>query len=191
MLLLRPDIKAAEAGLLAAEADIDVARARILPSIDLTAGGGTGARSLGDLFEPHTALWNVAANLTGVIFDYGKRSSRSDLAQARHGELIETYLRTVLEGVREIEDSLAGVYFGKLRLASQGLAQDASRKAWEYSQISYSVGATDYITLLDTERTFRRDQDEYHRVRLGLAQSVVNVFASLGGGIQWEPKGQP
>ena len=184
VLLLRPDIKAAEAGLLAAEADIDVARARILPSIDLTAGAGTGARNLGDLFEPHTALWNVAANLTGVIFDYGKRSNQSDLAQARHGELIETYLRAVLEGVREVEDSLAGVYFGNLRLASQALAKQASRRAWEYSQISYSVGATDYMTLLDTERTFRRDQDEYHRVRLGLAQSVVNVFASLGGGLQ-------
>ena len=184
ILLLRPDIKAAEAGLLAAEADIDVARARILPSVDLTAGGGTGVRTLGALFEPHTILWNVAANLTGVIFDYGKRSNQSDLAQAQHGELVEAYLRSVLEGVRDIEDSLAGVYFGGLRIASQTLAKEASRKAWEFSQISYSVGATDYMTLLDTERTFRRDQDEYHRARLSLAQSVVNLFSSLGGGVQ-------
>lgn len=186
LLLLRPDVKSAEAELLAAEADIDAARARLLPSLDISAGGGTGSKTMDTLFRPHTLLWNAAANLTTTLFDYGKRDSQIDLARYRHEELVENYGKTILDGVREVEDSLAGIHFSALRFAAQDAALTASRTAWEFSQQSYSAGASDYMTLLDTERTFRRDQDEIHKARLDQARYVVDLFAALGGGLTVE-----
>ncbi|NKD55876.1 MULTISPECIES: efflux transporter outer membrane subunit [unclassified Haematospirillum] len=186
LLLLRPDIKAAEAELLAAEADIDAARARLLPSLDLSAGGSTGSKTMDTLFRPHTLMWNAAANLTATLFDYGKRNSQIDLAKARHEELIENYGQALVDGVRDVEDALSGIYFSALRYKAQEAALNASRTAWEFSQQSYTVGASDYMTLLDTERTFRRDQDEIHKARLDQARYVIDLFSALGGGLTVE-----
>lgn len=182
LLLRRPDVRSAEAALLLADANIDEARARILPTLDLSGGGGYGANWLEELFKAHTLMWNGLASLTATIFDYGKRQRQIDYARARHQELVEGYVRTIYQAVRDVEDALAGIRFNALRLKAQTEALEASQAAWDFSRESYRVGATDYQTMLDTERTFRSDQDAFHRDRLDRVQSTVSLFLSLGGG---------
>lgn len=182
LLLRRPDVRAAEADLLAADANIDEARARLLPTMDLSAGAGVGAHYMEGLFAPHNYLWNAIGTLTTTIFDYGKRQKQVDFTRARHQELVEGYIRTIYIAVRDVEDALAGIRFNALRLQAQADALDSSKTAWAFSQESYRVGATDYQTLLDTERTYRSDLDGLHRVRLQRYLSTVSLFRALGGG---------
>ena len=183
LLLRRPDVRAAEAQLLAADADIDVARARVLPPLDITAQAGWGILALGGLTTPYGPLFNLAANLSATIFDYGKRMQEVDYARAVHEELVETYIRVIYQSVRETEDALASTYMNGKRLEAQQLATEAAFRAWQSSQISYEYGDIDFLTLLDTERTYHSNLDEYHRVRMERFLGLVDVFSAVGGGV--------
>lgn len=184
LLLRRPDIRAVEARMLSADADIDVARARLLPPLDLTAQVGYGSHYLSQLFQPHTFLLNGIANLSATIFDSGKRSREVDFARAVHEEMVETYARVIYLAVREVEDSLNAMQKTKKRFEAQQEATNSSRRAWEYSMESYGAGAIDYLTLLDTQRTYHTNLNELHRIRMDRYVSMVNLFQALGGGVQ-------
>lgn len=188
MLLRRPDVRAIEARLLAADADIDVARTRLLPSIDLTSQLGYGSLVFSRLLQPHNLAWNAIASLSATIFDYGKRTNEVVFARALHEELVETYVRVLYSAIRETEDAIATVQMNGKRLEAQGAAARAAKRAWDLSIESYREGAIDYLTLLDTERTYHRNLDEYHRVAMERHKGLVSLFSALGGGI---PKNSP
>lgn len=184
LLLRRPDVRVVEARMLSADADIDVARARFLPPLDLTAQVGYGSHFLSQLFQPHTFFLNGIANLSATIFDSGKRNQEIEFARAVHEELVETYARVVYLAVREVEDSLNAMQKTKKRFEAQQEATNSSRRAWEYSMESYSAGAIDYLTLLDTQRTFHTNLNELHLIRMNRYVAMVNLFQALGGGVQ-------
>jgi len=183
LVLRRPDVRAVEARLLAADADIDVARARILPPLDLSTKVGYGSFYLSELFKPQALFWNVMATLSATIFDGGKLSKEKEYAQAVHEEMVETYVRTIYQAVREVESSLNAIRQTSLRVDAQKQSADAALRAWNFTSEVYSVGAIDYLTLLDTERTYHRNLDEYYRIRMDRYKSVVNLFHALGGGV--------
>ncbi|MDP4030249.1 MAG: efflux transporter outer membrane subunit [Gallionella sp.] len=183
LLLRRPDVRAVEARLLAADADIDVARARVLPPLDLTAQVGYGSTYLSKLFMPQALFWNAIANLSATIFDSGKRSSEVEFAQAVHEELVETYVRVIYDAVREVDDSLSAISFMGKRLEAQGVATDSALRAWNFSQEAFMAGAVDYLVVLDTQRTYQRNLDDWYSVRMERYRGLVNLFAALGGGV--------
>lgn len=183
LLLRRPDVRAVEARLLAADADIDVARTRLLPSIDLTTQVGFGSLMFSRLLQPQSLAWNAIGSLSASIFDAGKRNNEVVFARALHEELVETYVRTLYFAIRETEDAIAAVQMNGKRLQAQGAATRAAKRAWDYSMEAYREGAIDYLTLLDTERTYHRNLDEYHRVSMERHKGLVGMFSSLGGGI--------
>lgn len=181
-LLQRPDVRVVEARLLSADADIDVARARVLPPLDLTAELGYGSLHLSQWFRPQSLAWNAIANLSATIFDNGKRSGEVDFARAIHEEMVETYIRVIYDAVREVEDSLSAIRLMDNRLEAQQIATDSSRRAWYFSQESYMAGAEDYLVALDTERTYHRNLDEWYTVRMERYRGLVGLFSALGGG---------
>ncbi|MCE3263191.1 MAG: putative outer membrane protein [Pseudoduganella sp.] len=183
LLLRRPDIRVLEARLLAADADIDTARTRLLPPLDLSAQAGYGSQYMSRLFEPSTLFWNVLASLSVTLFDHGKRDNEVVYSKAVRQELVETYGRTIYSAVREVDDALNGIRLGSRRLAAQRQAADASRRAWDYSRESYRAGAIDHLLLLDTERTYHRNLDEQHVIDRARYRALVNLFAALGGGV--------
>jgi len=183
LLLRRPDVRVVESRLLSADADIDVARARVLPPLDLTAQVGYGSAYLSQLFQPHALFWNAIANLSITIFDKGKRSREVDFAQAVHEELVETYVRVIYDAVREVDDSLSAIRLMGSRLDAQRVATDSARRAWDFSQESYMAGAVDYLVVLDTERTYHRNLDEWYNARLERYRGLVGLFSALGGGV--------
>lgn len=183
LLLRRPDVRVVEARLLASDANIDVARARLLPPLDLTAQVGYGSLHLSEWGKSHTWMWSAAANLMATIFDKGKRDKEVEFAEAVREELVETYVRVIYNAVREVEDALAAIRIGGRRVGAQQEATDAARRAYQFSVESYSAGAIDYLTLLDTERTYHRNLDELDKVRMDRYKSLVALFSALGGGI--------
>lgn len=183
LLLRRPDVRVVESRLLSADADIDVARARVLPPLDLTAQVGYGSAYLSQLFQPHALFWNAIANLSITIFDKGKRSREVDFAQAVHEELVETYVRVIYDAVREVDDSLSAIRLMGGRLDAQRVATDSARRAWNFSQESYMAGAVDYLVVLDTERTYHRNLDDWYSARLERYRGLVGLFSALGGGV--------
>ena len=183
LLLRRPDVRAVEAQLLAADADIDTARARILPPLDLTAQIGYGSQHLADLFQPHNLAWNFIANLSMNLFDGGKRSKEIEFSRAVHEELVETYVRVIYEAAREVDDSLTTIKMMDSRLRLQRISADASLQAWTYSQEAYRSGAVDYLVVLDSERTYSRNLDDWIGARLQHYRGLSSMFSALGGGV--------
>ena len=187
LLLRRPDVRMVEARLLAADADIDVARARILPPLDLSAQVGYGSYYLSQLFKPQSLFWNAMGNLSATIFDGGKLSKEKDYAQAVHEEMVETYVRTIYQAVREVDSALNAIHQTGKRLDAQKISADAAHRAWDFNSEVYAAGAIDYLVLVDSERTYHRNLDEYHRIRTERYQALVNLFHALGGGV---PQGE-
>lgn len=183
LLLRRPDIRVVEARLLAAEADVDTARTRLLPPLDLSAQAGYGSQYMSRLFEPSTLFWNVLASLSVTLFDNGKRDNEVVYSKAVRQEMLETYARTIFSAMREVDDALNGIRLGGKRLAAQRQAADASRRAWDYSRESYRAGAIDHLLLLDTERNYHRNLDEQHVIDRARYRALVNLFSALGGGV--------
>jgi NodT family efflux transporter outer membrane factor (OMF) lipoprotein len=182
LLLRRPDVRVMEARLLAADADIDAARTRLLPPLDLSAQAGYGSRFMSRLFEPQTLFWNLVGSLSATIFDHGRRGREVDVATAVHQEMVETYARVIYGAVREVDDALGGIRLGRARLGAQREAAQAARRAWDYSRESYQAGGIDHLLLLDTERTYHRMLDEQHNIDLQRYRALINLFSALGGG---------
>ncbi len=182
LLLRRPDVRAVEARLLAADADIDVARARVLPPLDLTAQAGFGSLFLSRLFSSPTLFWETIANLSITLFDSGKRDKEVEFAKAIHEEMVETYIRVIYDAVREVDDSLGTIRHMGRQIEEQSVAVESSFRAWQYSQEAYHAGASDYLVVRDTERTYHRHLDDLYRYRMERYRGLVNLFSALGGG---------
>jgi len=183
LLLRRPDVRAAESRLLSADADIDIARARILPPLDLSAQIGYGSMYMSQLFMPQALFWNTIANLSVSIFDSGKRAKEVEFARAVHEELLETYVRVIYDAVREVDDALSSIKFTGQRLESQNISSEASLRAWNYSQETFVAGAIDYLELLDTQHTYQKSLDDLDNIEMARFRALVNLFSALGGGV--------
>ncbi len=188
LILRRPDVRIVEARMLAADADVDVARARILPPLDLSSQLGFSSLVMSKLFQPANLFWNAISNLTVSIFDSGKLSSQKDQAQAAHEEMVETYAKTVFQAVREVESSLASIRLTAKRIDAQQEATAAAQRAWDSSKEIYAAGSLDHLTLLDAGRNYLRYLDDFQRVRMDRYRGYISLFQAVGGGIDL---GQP
>lgn len=184
LLLRRPDVRMVEARLLSADADIDVARARILPPVDLSAQAGYSSNMLAQLFLPKAFFWSTVASLTASIFDAGKRANEKKYNEAMYEEMVETYIRTIYQAMREVEGSLATIRLAGKRLDAQREAAVAARRAWEINTKVYAMGGADHMSLLESERTFHRYQDDYQRAQMESFRGYISLFQALGGGVK-------
>ncbi len=182
LLFRRPDVRMAEARLLAADADVDVARARILPPLDLTSQAGYSGAAMAQLFQPSALFWNAISNVTVSIFDSGKLASQKENAQAVHEEMVENYARTIYQAVSEVENALSNIRLTSQRLNVQQKVTATARRAWGNSAEAYAIGSIDYMALLEARRAYYRQQEEYQQVRMTLFKGYISLFQSLGGG---------
>ena len=185
LLLRRPDVRMAEARLLSADADVDVARARILPPLDLATQLGHNSTSLSQLFQPSTLFWNTISTLTVSIFDGGKLKSDKENAQAVHEEMVETYARTIYQAAREVESALASIRLTGNRLTAQQEATVSARHAWDSSAKVYANGGLEYQALLDAERNYHNYLTQYLQIKSDSYHGYINLFQALGGGVNF------
>jgi NodT family efflux transporter outer membrane factor (OMF) lipoprotein len=174
----RPDIAEAEASLKAANADIGVARAAFYPSLTLSASAAiSGLATSG----ASTAA-SIAAGLIAPIFEGGALEGQLDLTKARKQELVASYRQTVLTSFKEVEDALSTVETSAARVRSLQTAADQAREAFRLAQLSYGAGASDFLTVLDAQRTLLDNEDSLVQAERDRFTAAASLFKALGGG---------
>ena len=180
----RPDIRAVEAELMAANAQIGVARAAYFPQISLTANSGFISSALTNLFTGPAGFWNFGGGITQPIFAGGRIKSGVRLTEARKEEMALTYQRTIQQAFRGVSDSLVEYQKDReFRERQQELvvaAQDAAR----LSQVRYKNGATSYLEVLTNETNSFNAELGLAQAQLNELLGLVEIYRNLGGGWQ-------
>jgi multidrug efflux system outer membrane protein len=181
----RPDIRQAEEALVAANAQIGVARAALFPTLSLTAAAGVQSAELGDLFTGPARLWTLGASITAPIFDAGRREARVDQAAARRSQALASYRRAIESGFREVSDALLNVEASAASEAELEARLRAARNALELSNARYQAGYSPYLEVLDAQRTANDAELAFVRNRQARLAFSVDLMKALGGG--WKP----
>ncbi len=185
LLARRPDVAEAEAELIAANADIQVARAAFFPTIDLTASGGYESTALQTLLEPGSRIFSLAAGLTQPVFHGGAILGQYHLSEARYAELLADYHKAVISALGNVEDALVAVRETADEQQREQNAVDTARRAYRLSQAQFHAGTINILTVLSTETALFTAQSTLAQVKLAHLQSLVGLFNALGGG--WKP----
>ncbi|HVI51714.1 MAG TPA: efflux transporter outer membrane subunit [Candidatus Sulfotelmatobacter sp.] len=187
LLMRRPDVQYAEQNLIAANADITVARAALFPSVSLTGGLGYESNALNNLIQPTSLLWSLAGSVTQSIFHGGALEGEVEYKRARYDELVATYRKAVLSAFIDVDNALIAVRKTDQQEAAQRRAEETARRAYELSMDQLRGGVAEITTVLNTQRTLFSAQDTLVQARLSHLEAVVSLYKALGGG--WE--GQP
>jgi NodT family efflux transporter outer membrane factor (OMF) lipoprotein len=195
LLRRRPDVRLAELQAWAQSAAIGVAQADLYPSIalfgtiGLNTGGSTntsrnGSVDLGDLFDTDALRFQGGPSLTWNVFNYGRIKNSVRVQDARLQQLLVNYQNTVLRAGQEVEDAMAGFLQSQRQaeFLKQGVA--AAQRSVDIALVQYRDGATDYTTVLDTQRSLLSQQDQFTATRGSIAQNLVSMYRGLGGGWQ-------
>lgn len=180
LLQRRPDVRAAEADLVAANADIGVARAALYPSMELSASGVVTDWLTGG----SASVAAVAASLSQVLFDGGELRGQVQLADASRRELVETYLQTVLTSVKEVNDSLSAVSTAERRTSLLTQTVEQAQLALRLATTRYQAGSDDLLTVLESQTSQLNAEDSLVQARLARVNASITLFKALGGG--WE-----
>jgi outer membrane protein, multidrug efflux system len=180
----RPDIRQAEAQLIAANAQIGVAKAAYFPQISLTATSGYQSSALTSLFTGPAGLWNFGGSLVQPIFAGGRIRSNVKFTEARQQEAALVYQQTIQQAFRGVSDALVGYSKDREFREQQEQLTFSAQDAARLSETRYRGGATSYLEVLTNETN-------YFDAELGLAQAQLNelvalvrIYRNLGGGWQ-------
>lgn len=184
VLLNRPDIMSAERGMIAANANIGVARAAFFPSVSLTAAAGStgGAMHLDDLFARGTGVWSFAPSISLPIFTGGANLANLRSAEASQQIAAATYEKSIQTAFREVADALATEGTVERELAARRDYADAAEKAYELSSSRYKAGAAAFTEVLEMQRAKVAADQQLISAELSRASSLVTLYKVLGGG---------
>ncbi len=183
LLLRRPDLASAEAQLRAADANVAAARAALLPSFSLSGSAGLASGALVSLVNPSASI-GLAAGLAQTIFDSGRLRNQVALSESQRRTLVETYRKTVLAALKEVEDGLGNVdRFAEDEIALTAV-RDEARRSLRLAEVRYREGADDLSNLFDAQRTLFSAQDSVAQVRLARLSAALDLIKALGGGWQ-------
>ena len=180
----RPDIREAEQNLIAANAQIGVAKAAYFPQISLTGTAGYESPSLANLFTGPAGLWSLAASFTQPIFEGGRLKNGVRLSQAQEQQMVLTYQQTIQGAFRDVSNALVAYRKDReFRIQQQHLLASAQDAA-QLSNQRFNAGTTDYLEVLTNETNA-------FSAELGVAQAqgneliaLVQLYQALGGGWQ-------
>lgn len=180
----RPDIREAEANLVAANAQIGVARAAYFPQIALTANAGYESSALVNLFSGPAGVWTLAGSLTQPIFEGGRLKSGVRLAEAQRDQLVLTYQQTIQGAFRDVSDALIGYRkYREFRIQQQNLV-DSAQDAARLSEVRFKAGTTDYLEVLTNETNSFTAELTLAQAQGNELNALVQLYQALGGG--WE-----
>ena len=180
----RPDIHQAEQQLIAANAQIGVAKADYFPQIALTATGGYQSSALTGLFAGPAGLWTFGGSAIQPVFEGGRIRNRVRLAQAQTQEATLFYQRTVQQAFRDVSDALVGYRKSQEFRIQQEQLTHSAEEATKLSNMRYKGGATSYLEVLDSDTRYFTAQLSLAQAQLRELQALVQIYRSLGGGWQ-------
>ena len=180
LLTRRPDILKAEADLRAANADIGAARAAFFPTIDLGATIG----ELATFGAAPVTSNGLSASLLGTIFSAGRLEGNLSASKARYQELAANYQSAVLTSLKDVEDALVDTDATQRQETAQAMSAEEAFKAYWLSQESFKAGLSDFLSVLDAQRSWLSARDSAAQAALGKYDAAVTLVVALGGG--WE-----
>ncbi len=189
LLARRPDVAAAEAQLMSANANIQAARAAFFPSIDLTADGGFVSTALSGLISPANRAFSLTGSIAQQIFQGGALVGGYRLNKARYGELLSNYHKSVISAFGNVEDALVASQQTAEQYRRQQDAVAKARRAYEITEIQLHAGTVNVLTVLNTQTALFNAEDALVQVRFAHLQALVQLFNALGGGWK-QPAGQ-
>lgn len=185
LLEARPDVRQAEQQMIAANANIGVAKAALYPSISLTAGLGGESLELGNILKSAARIWSGGLSLNLPIFDSGKRNAQVDQASAKQKQALASYEGAVQNAFREVNDALVDLRQNTEREAALNLSQEAAKKALTIANNRYQAGYSAYLDVLDAQRVYNETALAAVQSRQSRLSATVALFKALGGG--WQP----
>jgi multidrug efflux system outer membrane protein len=183
LLRQRPDIRAAERRVAAANADIGVATAAFYPSIVLSASGGLSATNLGDLFKSSSLIWSLGSSATLPLTSQTYLKAQRGAAVAAHEAASAEYRQTVLQSMGEVETALQGSSILASRQVAQERALAAAQKTLDLSSKRFKAGLVSFLDVVDAERTRLDAERATNAVRAERLAVSVALIKALGG--QW------
>lgn len=185
----RPDIRNAEQSLVAANAQIGVAKAALFPQLNLTAAAGAQSAAFHNLMETGAGIWTLGFALALPVFDAGRRSARVDQAEAREQQALGNYQKTVETGFREVSEGLINVEQSGASEGDLMKRLDAARNSLDLSNVRYQAGYSPFLEVLDAQRTANDAELAFVRNRQARLAFSVDLMKALGGG--WSSGSEP
>ncbi|WPO99105.1 AdeC/AdeK/OprM family multidrug efflux complex outer membrane factor [Pseudomonas sp. HR96] len=182
LLTRRPDILEAEHNLKAANANIGAARAAFFPRISLTATGGAGSSSLGDLFKGGQGTWLFEPTITLPIFTGGSLKASLDYSKIQKDINVANYEKAIQTAFQEVSDGLTARKTYVDQLQAQRDNVQANQDYYRLAERRYRIGIDSNLTFLDAQRSLFAAQQSLITDRLAQLQAEVNLYKALGGG---------
>jgi multidrug efflux system outer membrane protein len=180
----RPDVREAEANLIAANAQIGVARAAYFPQISLTATAGYESSALTNLFSGPAGIWNMVGSFTQPIFEGGRLKSNVQLAEAQRDQLLLTYQQTIQGAFRDVSNALVAYRkYREFRIQQEHLVNSAQDAA-HLSETRFKAGTADYLEVLTNETNSFSAELNLAQAQGNELTALVQLYQALGGG--WE-----
>ena len=184
LLEARPDLREAEQMMIAANANIGVAKAALFPTISLTANFGAQSAALGNLNKSGSDIWGTGLGLSLPIFDSGRVRAKIDQATAKQKQALSYYESSVQNAFKEVNNALVSLKEYTEQENDLKLTQDAAKKAMDIASNRYKAGYSSYMEYLDAQRVFNDASIAYIQKRQLRLMASVELFKSLGGGWQ-------
>lgn len=178
----RPDIRRAEELLVAANAQIGIARAAMYPTLSLTGAFGFESTDLGRLLEAPSRFWSLGFGLALPLFDGGRNAARVDAAGARQREAVAAYQQAVSTAFKEVADALVGLRAARESQADVEARRAAAERALKLAQARFEAGYSGSLERLDAERSAAAAALDVVRNRERQLAATVELMKALGGG---------
>ena len=182
LLTRRPDVRAAEHALKAANADIGAARAAFFPSISLTGFYGNASDDLSALFQSGHTSWSFTPQLRLPVFSGGANIAGLNLANVRKRIEVARYEQSIQAAFRDVADALAARATFTDQIRAQEALTKASENSYRLADVRYRGGVDSYLSSLIAQRDFYSSQRALIETRLAGASNLVQLYAALGGG---------
>lgn len=182
LLTRRPDIAAAEATLIAANANVRGAIAAFFPSITLTGSGGWQSKALSLLFAPGSTLISAATAIAQPIFEGGALSGQVRVSRATYREDVAKYEQAVVQAFTDVDTAMTALHYATAQEALQRVAVARARAALDGAKAQLRAGVVDIGTVLNAEQTLLSDETTLVTARLTRLDAAVNLYKAMGGG---------
>lgn len=183
LMINRPDIKATEYQLGAAGANIGVAKARLFPTISLTANTGFASTALKDLFKSGAFNWAIGPSIDLPIFDRGTRKANIEISKIDQQVALAEYEKSIQNAFKEVNDALATQAFIQDRINAQQRLISATSKTAELSNKRFRAGIDSYLGVLDAQRTAYSAKQNFLLLEQARLNNQIELYKSLGGGL--------
>ncbi|MGN2624283.1 efflux transporter outer membrane subunit [Stutzerimonas balearica] len=178
----RPDVAAAERNVMAANAEIGIAKTAWFPDLTLSASGGYRNSAWSNLVEVPNRFWSLGPQLAVTLLDFGARRAEVERAEAAYDQTVASYRQTVLDGLREVEDALVQLRVLDEEVGVQREALESAQESLRLIENQYRAGMVDFLSVATVQTTALNNE----RTHLGLLGdrllASVQLIAALGGG---------